>query len=121
MNLLILANVPVDETQQPAAAVGNAASDGSKCIVFSDPWRLIKTATVERMEIIMLLREMGPMTAESISSSLARDRVGVLRDLEVLLNLEILDVDRDASYLFGFDGLCVILQSSQSAPAGVPR
>jgi predicted transcriptional regulator len=118
MSFLILANVPRDDMDGPLAALGNAQSRDSHCISFSDLQQLIETVTLERIAIIRLLREEGPLRAESISSCLARDKLAVMRDLETLLELEIIDVDRDASYLFGFDGVRVILHYPYSDRRG---
>jgi predicted transcriptional regulator len=110
MSFLMLANVPFDETQENAEAVSGVQSRSTKFIFFDDPARLLTAVTPERMEIIRLLREEGPMTMESISASVAREKISVMRDLESLLDLEIIDLDRDASYLFGFDGMRITCQ-----------
>ncbi|MGF6530485.1 putative transcriptional regulator [Paraburkholderia sp. GAS206C] len=110
MNFLILANVPFDRAQESTASCSSVRSRGSRFLLFDDPARLLEALTVQRMEIVTMLREEGPMTAESIASLQAREKTAVMRDLEALLDLEILDLDRDASYLFGFSGIRVILQ-----------
>ena len=110
MSFLILANVPFDGAQERVAAGSNAQCHGSKFVFFDDPGRLLKALSPERMEIIRLLGEEGPMTVESISSFLAREKLAVMRDLQTLLDLEIIDLDCDASYLFGFSGIRILLQ-----------
>jgi len=110
MNFLILANVPSDRAQERTASCRSMGSHGSRFLLFDDPTRLLEVLTVQRMEIVTMLREEGPMTAESIASLQVREKTAVMRDLEALLDLEILDLDSDASYLFGFSGIRVILQ-----------
>jgi predicted transcriptional regulator len=109
MNFLILANFPFDRAQERTACGSSVWSHGSRFLLFDDPTRLLEALTVQRMEIVTMLREEGPMTAESIASLQAREKTSVMRDLEALLDLEILDLDRDARYLFDFNGIRVIL------------
>jgi predicted transcriptional regulator len=118
MNFLILANTRFNDAQEPAVVTSSSPSQGCRGIVSSDLCGLIGIATVERLEIIMLLNEMGPMSIESICARLGRDRRAIVRDLDLLLDLQIIDVDHDASYVFSFNGLCVVFQYPQSAPAG---
>jgi hypothetical protein len=110
MSFLIFANVPLDGAQEAAAAGSNARPHGSRLVFVDDIRRLLEALTVERMEIVAMLLEEGPMRAESIASLLARERTMVMHDLETLLDLEIIDLDHDASYLFGFNGMRVVLQ-----------
>jgi DNA-binding transcriptional ArsR family regulator len=118
MSFLILANVPFDGAQEMVSAGSNARFQGSKFVFFDDPGRLLKATTPERMEIIRLLGEEGPMTVESISLLVAREKLAVRRDLEALLDLEIIDLDCDASYLFGFRGIRIVLQYPHSSFGG---
>jgi len=115
MSFLILANAPFDGAQERVAAGSNTWFHGSKFVFFDDPGRLLKAMTPERMEIIRLLGEEGPMTMESISLFLARKKLAVVRDLETLLDLEIIDLDCDASYLFDFSGIRIVLQYPPSS------
>jgi predicted transcriptional regulator len=118
MSFLILANVPFDGAQERVAAGSNAQCHGSKFVFFDDPGRLLKALSPERMEIIRLLGEEGPMTVESISLFLAREKLAVRRDLQILLDLEIIDLDCDACYLFGFSGIRIVLQYPPSSFMG---
>lgn len=77
---------------------------------FQEPENLLKAMTADRMQIIRLLRDEGPMTAETIAAYLERDKVMVRRDLKALLDFEIIDLERDAQYLFEFDGIEIRLQ-----------
>jgi predicted transcriptional regulator len=118
MSFLILANVPFDGAQERLAAGGNDQLHGSRFLFFDDPGRLLEATSPERMKIVRLLGEAGPMTMDSISLFLAREKLAVMRDLEILLDLEIIDLDCDASYLFGFSGICMVLQYPLSSSMG---
>jgi predicted transcriptional regulator len=77
---------------------------------FESPELLLRTITAGRIDIIRLLRDAGPMTAEEAAASLARDRVLVARDVDALLDAQIVDLERDARYVFEFRDLIIHLR-----------
>jgi predicted transcriptional regulator len=93
-----------------ANAIRNSQHPQTTFIFFEDAEGLLEAITATRVEIIRLLRNEGPMTAEAIAVRLKRAKLMVGRDLEALLDLEIIDLDIDARYLFEFDGLRICLQ-----------
>jgi predicted transcriptional regulator len=120
MNFLFLTNVALSDSGGNAGGIDRIQARGSKFLFFDDPVRLLAVLTPGRMEIIRLLCEEGPMTEESISLAVARDNLSVRRDLECLLDMEIIDLDRDASYLFGFNRMRVTCDYP-TPRAGKPR
>ena len=118
MRLLILETIPFDAVKERMDAILNGQHPDSTWILFDEPDGLLWTVTAQRMEIIRLLHEEGPMTAEAIAMRLQRGRMVVGHDLEALLDSEIIDLDRDARYLFGFDGIMIRLRFPHAEPRG---
>ena len=118
MRLLILETTSFDAVKERMDAILNGQHPDSTWILFDEPEGLLWTVTAQRMEIIRLLHEEGPMTAEAIATRLQRGRMVVGHDLEALLDSEIIDLDRDARYLFGFDGIMIRLQFPHAEPRG---
>ncbi|WP_459252617.1 HVO_A0114 family putative DNA-binding protein [Paraburkholderia sediminicola] len=81
---------------------------------FEDTEHLLAILAPARLEIIRLLREEGPAPADTIAACLGRERLMVSRDLGVVLDERIIDLERDARYAFGFEGIRVVLQYSSS-------
>ena len=110
MRLLILETTSFDAVKERMDAILNGQHPDSTWILFDEPEGLLWTVTAQRMEIIRLLHEEGPMTAEAIATRLQRGRMVVGHDLEALLDSEIIDLDRDARYLIECDGIRIRLQ-----------
>jgi predicted transcriptional regulator len=107
MRLLTLKTKSFDAVHERADARGEYCD--STCMFFESPELLLRTITAGRIDIIRLLRDAGPMTAEEAAASLARDRVLVARDLDALLDAQIVDLERDARYVFEFRDLIIHL------------
>ncbi|KAE8759307.1 hypothetical protein FSO04_14340 [Paraburkholderia madseniana] len=111
VRLLILETTSFDAMQERMDAILDGQHPDSTCIFFDELEGLLRTITAKRMEIIrLLLHDEGPMTAEAIAMRLKRGRTMAGHDLEALLESEIIDLDRDARYLFEFDGIRIRLQ-----------
>ena len=110
MRLLTLQTVSFNCMQERMDRISVGRYSGSISMFFQEPENLLKAMTADRMQIIRLLRDEGPMTAETIAAYLERDKVMVRRDLKALLDFEIIDLERDAQYLFEFDGIEIRLQ-----------
>ena len=118
MSFLTLASVPFDAMNHPINAFREDRNRDLNLIFFEDAEHLLAILAPARLEIIRLLREEGPAPADTIAACLDRDRLMVSRDLGVLLDAHVIDLERDARYIFGFEGIRVMLQYP---PSGLRR
>lgn len=111
MRLLIHEITSFDAMQERMDAILDVQHPDSTFIFFEESDGLMRNTIEKRTEMIRLqLCDEEPMTAEAIAIRLKHGRMMVGRDLEALLKSEIIDLDRDASYLFEFDGIRIRLQ-----------
>jgi predicted transcriptional regulator len=118
MSFLTLASVPLDAMNQPITAFCDDRPCDLNLIFFEDAEHLLAILAPARLEIIRLLREEGPAPADAIAACLDRDTLMVSRDLGVLLDAQVIDLERDARYVFGFEGIRVMLQFPPSGLRG---
>ncbi len=118
MSFLTLASVPLGTTNQPITAFRDDRPRDLNLIFFEDAEHLLAILAPTRLEIIRLLREEGPAPVDTIAACLDRDRLTVIMDLGVLLDARVIDLERDACYVFGFEGIRVVLQYPPSRLRG---
>jgi predicted transcriptional regulator len=115
MRLLIRETTALGAMQERMDAIVDGQHPDPAFIFFEAPEGLLRTTTAKRMEMIrLLLHDEGPMTVEAVAMRLKRGRMMAGHDLEALLESEIIDLDRDARYLFEFDGIRIRLQFPHS-------
>jgi predicted transcriptional regulator len=79
-------------------------------ISFSKPVNIIRLMSVKRFQIVQLLMGQGTRSVEAIAAKLGRNRLMVERDLEILLESEVIERDRAHRYYFEFAAIRIVLQ-----------
>jgi predicted transcriptional regulator len=79
-------------------------------IRYEDPVELLQFMTAERMEIVKLLREVGPLLEQEIAIQTGRYGEDFADDLRTLLASEVLRLNAKYEYCFDYDGVCVTLE-----------
>jgi predicted transcriptional regulator len=79
-------------------------------ISFIQPTRVLRLLNETRFKIVQLLMRHGPLGAGDIAARLGRNRLMTERDLETLLESEVIERDRACQYYFEFAAIRVVLQ-----------
>lgn len=79
-------------------------------ISFIQPTKVLGLMSVKRFQIVQLLIRQGALTAGAIAARLGRNRLMVEHDLQILLESEVIELDRAYQYYFSFAALRVVLQ-----------
>lgn len=95
-----------DPSDSPPAPAGEQAYR----ICYEDPVEMLLFVTAERMEIVKLLLEAGPLPEEQIALRTGRDADVLTDDLRKLLAGEVLGLNAKYEYCFDYDGLRVTLE-----------
>jgi predicted transcriptional regulator len=79
-------------------------------ISYSRANRVLRLMSMSRFQIVQFLIRRGAHCAATIAAGLGRNRLMVERDLQILLESEVIDRDREHRYYFAFDAIRVVLQ-----------
>lgn len=91
---------------------GPAAPAGEQVyrVSYEDPVELLRFMTAERVEIVKMPLELGPLPQEEIAVRVGRNGGAFADDLRILLASEVIRLNEKYEYCFDHDGFRVILK-----------